>query len=91
MNPKQLLIEDCHASGVLRHVALVRTNVSEECITSIIKVTRSFPIGVTLSPSETSVLPTATWHNIPEDNIFHNHQHENLKSYKYSLTYARRN
>jgi hypothetical protein len=42
---------------MLRHVALVRTDVSEEL--------------------------SATWRNIPEDTILHNHHHENLKSYKY--------
>jgi hypothetical protein len=35
-----------------------------------------------LSSSGTSVLTTATWHNIPEDTILHGHRRENLKSYK---------
>jgi hypothetical protein len=34
-----------------------------------------------LSSSETSVLTTATWRNIPEDSILHSHHCENLKSY----------
>jgi hypothetical protein len=31
--------------------------------------------------SETSVLTTATLHNVPEDFILHSHRRENLKSY----------
>jgi hypothetical protein len=34
-----------------------------------------------LSSSETSFITTATWRNIPEDAIIHNHRRENLKSY----------
>jgi hypothetical protein len=70
--------------GMLRRVALVRTNVSEELSASFIRVTR---IGVilmkeALSSSETSVLTRATLRNIPEDAILHSHRRENLKSYE---------
>jgi hypothetical protein len=84
-------------SGMLRRVALVRTDVSEELSASFIRVTRiselettlaviSSPILVTLmkealSYSETSVLTRATGRNIPEDGIIHSHRRENLKSY----------
>jgi hypothetical protein len=35
--------------GMLRHVALVRTNVSEECIAVIIRVTRIGELGTTIA------------------------------------------
>jgi hypothetical protein len=71
------------SSGMLRRVALVRTDVSEEPGASFIRVRRllvaacvvpSSPILVTLmmeplSSSETSVLSRATRRNIPEDTI----------------------
>jgi hypothetical protein len=37
------------SSGMLRHVALVRTEVSEEPIASIIEVTRIGDLGTTLT------------------------------------------
>jgi hypothetical protein len=36
-------------SGILRRVAPIRTDVSEECVTSIIKVTRIGELGTTLA------------------------------------------
>jgi hypothetical protein len=85
------------SSGMLCHVALVRTDVSEERSTSIIMVTRIGELGKTLPvtsnlcmlwrntihlhSSETSVLMRATWCNILEDDILHSHHCENLKSY----------
>jgi hypothetical protein len=69
------------SSGLLRHVALVRTDVSEELSASIIRVTR---IGE-LRSSKTSVLIRAVQQNIPEDNILHSRHHENLKYYLVEL------
>jgi hypothetical protein len=71
------------SSGLLRRVALVRTDVSEELSAFLRSVRRllvpacvvpSSSILVTLmkealSSSETSVLTRATRHNIPEDTI----------------------
>jgi hypothetical protein len=53
------------SSGMLRRVAAVGTDVSEEA----------------LSYSEMSVLTRGTRRNIPEDIILHSHRRENLKSY----------
>jgi hypothetical protein len=81
------------SSWILRRGALIRTDVSEECIASIIRETRIGEPGRTLTVTsnrraleealslETSVLTTATLRNIPEDGILHNHRRENLKSY----------
>jgi hypothetical protein len=84
------------SSGILHHVALVRTDAS------IIRVTRIGEIGTWLlvtanvapsSPifvmlmmealrsSESSVL-NYTWRNIPEDDILHSHSCETPKSYE---------
>jgi hypothetical protein len=67
-------------SGMLRHAALVGTDVSEEFSAFFIRVTRIGELGTTLmkeAPSsfETSVLTRATWRNIPE----------NLKSYTWEV------
>jgi hypothetical protein len=75
------------SSVMLRHVALVRTDVSEkrsELVTA--NIVPSSPFLVTLMmnalcSSETSVLTRVTLHNIPEDGLLHSHSREVLKSY----------
>jgi hypothetical protein len=62
---------------MLRHVALVRTDVSEEPSASFIRVTRIGELGTTLA----SLLTRVTRRNIPEDTILHSHRRKNLKSY----------
>jgi hypothetical protein len=63
---------------MLRRVALVRTDVSEELRASIIRVTGIGELGTMSAKtsnqcmhrsSETSVLTRVTWRNIPEDAI----------------------
>jgi hypothetical protein len=46
-------------------VALVKTDVSEEHMASIIRVTRFGELGIVLMP----VLTRTSWHNISEDGI----------------------
>jgi hypothetical protein len=83
------------SSGVLRRVALVRPDVSEELSALLhqgdnrrLLVTRSVPSSVlvtlmkeALCSLETSVLTRTTRRNISEDGILHSHRLENLKSY----------
>jgi hypothetical protein len=72
---------------MLRRVALVRTDVSEERSVLLVTahVVHSSPILVTLvmealRSSESSVLTRATRRNISEYGILHSHRRENLKS-----------
>jgi hypothetical protein len=79
---------------MLRRVAVVRTDVTEELSASFISVTRIVGLGTTLAAtsnrrmvrrntkgsSETSVLTRSTRRNISEDTILHIHSRENLKS-----------
>jgi hypothetical protein len=66
------------SSGMLRRVALVRTDVSEELRRLLVtaNIVLSSPILVTLmkeaqNSSEMSVLTRATRRNIPDDSILH--------------------
>jgi hypothetical protein len=71
--------------GISRRMALVRTDVSERCVASIIKVTRIDELGMLAVTSNRSTLrrniTRATRLNIPEDGFLHSHRRENLKSY----------
>jgi hypothetical protein len=66
---------------MLRRVALVRTDVSEEVSPSFIRVTRISELGTTLAvTSNRCTLRRNTQRNIPEDAILHSDRRENLKS-----------
>jgi hypothetical protein len=70
-------------SGMLKHVALVRNDVSEERITPIIWVTRIGHLGTTLAVTRnrSTLRRNSTRRNNPEGGIPHSHRRENLKSY----------
>jgi hypothetical protein len=58
-------------------MALVRTDTSEESITSIIRVKRISELGMlaVTSNSETTVLTRATWHHVLEGGILLKRKH----------------
>jgi hypothetical protein len=62
---------------MLRRVALVRTDVSEERSAFFIRVTRIGELGTTLAVTSNR----RTLRRIPEDAILRSHRRENLKSY----------
>jgi hypothetical protein len=66
---------------MLRRVALVRIDVSEELSASFIRVTRIDEIGKTLAVTSNRRTLRRNTSNIPEDTILHSHRRENLKSY----------
>jgi hypothetical protein len=66
---------------MLRCVALVRTDVSEERIAFIITVTRIGKLGRTIAVTSEQRTQRKIRRNIPEDGILDNHSRENLKSY----------
>jgi demethoxyubiquinone hydroxylase (CLK1/Coq7/Cat5 family) len=75
------------SSRLLRRVALVRTDVSEEPGASFIRVTKIGELGTTQAVTSNrrtlrQRTSRATRRNIPEDTILHSHRRENLKSYK---------
>jgi hypothetical protein len=89
------------SSGMLRRVALVRSDVSEELSASFIRVRRISELGTTLAvtsnrrtlikealrSSESSALTRVARRNIPEDAVLHSHRQENLKSYNIECIY----
>jgi hypothetical protein len=74
------LIFRMDSSGMLRRVALVRTDVSKELRRLLVTVNVALMMEA-LNSSETSVLTRATLHNIPEEPILLSHRRENIKSH----------
>jgi hypothetical protein len=67
------------SSGLLRLVALVRTDVSEEPSASFIRVTKIGELRTT--QAATTNRRTLRRNTNLEDTILHSHRRENLKSY----------
>jgi hypothetical protein len=65
---------------MLRRATLVRTEVLEEHIASITRMTRIGELGIKLSVSTNRSTLQRNCH-ITEDGIFHTHRRENIKSY----------
>jgi hypothetical protein len=68
---------------MLRRVALVRADVSQELGASFIRVARIDELGTILAAAT-----RATWRNVPEGTILHSHRRESLKPYTIPLTLA---
>jgi hypothetical protein len=68
--------------GMLRRMALVKTDVSEELSASIIRVTRIGELGTTLVITSNR----CKLRNITEYGTVHSHRRENLKSYIFTST-----
>jgi hypothetical protein len=66
---------------MLRRVALVGTDVSEEFSASIIRVTRIGELGTLPATSNRCTLRRNTRRNIVKDDILHSHHRENFESY----------
>jgi hypothetical protein len=66
---------------MLRRVALVRTDVSEELSASFMRVTRIGELGTTLVMCNVSPAKYGQGFYIPEDGFLHSLRRENLKSY----------
>jgi hypothetical protein len=67
---------------MLRRVALVRTNVSEDLSASFIRLTRIGELGTTLAVTSNRRMlrRNTTRRNVPEDALLHSQRRENLKS-----------
>jgi hypothetical protein len=84
------------SSGMLRHVVLVRTDVSflrsvrRLLVTASVVPSSSILVTLlkkALSSCETSVLTRTTRRDIPENTILHRQRRENLKSDKFFVNY----